>query len=184
MIQKHIRGWLARSKYIKIKKCSLLIQIYSRSLLARRLLNFKKQTRSAIIIQSNWKSYIAKRNYMKIRIRLIKLQSLCRGYLTRMNRRYAIESMKATIIQAQVRGWLTRLKYRRIIKGITLLQAHVRRRQARKVFKTLKIEARSVEHQRQLNKGLENKIISLQQQIEKIVHYIKIKYYSYYNVLL
>jgi myosin V len=176
MIQKHIRGWLARSEYMKIRKCLLLIQIYSRGLLARRLLKLKKQTRSAIIIQSNWKSFIAKRNYIKIKIKLIKLQAICRGYLMRMNRRYAIENMKATIIQAQVRSWLARQRYKKIIKGIILLQAHVRRRKARKVFKTLKIEARSVEHQLQLNKGLENKIISLQQQIEKIVKHTFIRY--------
>jgi myosin-5 len=77
--------------------------------------------------------------------------------------------MNAVKIQSQVRGWLARLRFRKVIRGITLLQAHFRRRKARKIFKTMKIEARSVEHQKQLNKGLENKIISLQQQIEKIV---------------
>lgn len=78
-------------------------------------------------------------------------------------------NMKATKIQACVRGWLARKRYRQVIHGIVLLQAHYRRRKARKIYKELKIEARSVEHQRQLNKGLENKIISLQQQIERIV---------------
>ena len=89
--------------------------------------------------------------------------------MARKNRELVIYNLKATVIQAQVRGWLARRKYKKVILGFTRLQAHFRRRKARKIFKTLKIEARSVEHQRQLNKGLENKIISLQQQIEKIV---------------
>ena len=97
------------------------------------------------------------------------LKSLCRGYLARKNRLLRIQHMKATVIQAHIRGWLERRRYLKIRKGIVQLQAHVRRRQARKIFKTLKLEARSVEHQRKLNKGLENKIISLQQHIEKIV---------------
>jgi myosin-5 len=97
------------------------------------------------------------------------LKSLCRGYLARKDRLLRILNIKATVIQAHIRGWLERKNYSKIKKGIIQLQAHVRRRQARKIFKTLKLEARSVEHQRKLNKGLENKIISLQQHIEKIV---------------
>jgi len=44
-------------------------------------------------------------------------------------------------------------------------QGAVRRRIARKKLKKLKIEAKSVEKQKELNKGLENKIISLQQRL-------------------
>lgn len=79
------------------------------------------------------------------------------------------KNVKATIIQSYVRGWLQRIRYRKILRGIVLVQAHFRRKKARKMYKLLKIESRSVEHQRQLNKGLENKIISLQQFIEKQV---------------
>ena len=68
-----------------------------------------------------------------------------------------------------MRGWLQRLRYKKILRGIVLVQAHYRRRKARRLFKIIKIESRSVEHQRKLNKGLENKIISMQQQIEKLV---------------
>ena len=40
---------------------------------------------------------------------------------------------------------------------------------ARKELKQLKIRAKTVEHQRSLNKGLENKIISMQQKISEMV---------------
>jgi myosin-5 len=39
IIQKHIRGWLARSKYVKIKRSILLIQSNARGCLARRFEN-------------------------------------------------------------------------------------------------------------------------------------------------
>ena len=81
----------------------------------------------------------------------------------------ARQHVKATFIQAHVRGWLARRRYKKIMRGIILLQAHYRRRKARKSYKIMKIESKSAEHQRQLNKGLENKIISLQQTIEKLV---------------
>lgn len=39
---------------------------------------------------------------------------------------------------------------------------------AKRQYKKLRIEARSIEHVKKLNKGLENKIISLQQKIEDL----------------
>ena len=185
MIQKHIRGWLARSRYVKIKKSTLLIQKLARGLLARRLVKHKRETRAAIKIQSMWRCYQTRKNYLKIRALIIGIQSLMRGYIARQNRLLIVKHMKATVIQAHVRGWLERKRYLKFRNGIIQLQAHVRRRKARKVFKTLKLEARSVEHQRQLNKGLENKIISLQQHIGKIVtpfFYFKIQNF-YFNLL-
>lgn len=76
MIQKHIRGWLARSKYVKMKRSALLIQSHARGLLARRLLKLKRETRAAIRIQSTWRSYVARRDYLKARSSILKIQVL------------------------------------------------------------------------------------------------------------
>ena len=134
-----------------------------------RLLKWKRETRAAIRIQSAWRGCVERRRYVGMRRTLIKIQTIARGYLARQKRAWLLRNRSAIVIQAHVRGWIIRRLYQRIVRGIVMLQAHVRRRQARKLFKSLKIEARSVEHQRQLNKGLENKIISLQQHIEKMV---------------
>jgi myosin-5 len=79
---------------------------------------------------------------------------------------------QATIIQKYVRGWLARIKYRRSIKRIVLIQCLYRRRIARRILRQLKTEAKSVEFMKNLNKGLENKIISLQQKINELVSLI------------
>lgn len=55
------------------------------------------------------------------------------------------------------------------MRGIITVQGRVKCFLARKQLKKLKIEARSVEHQKKLNKGLENKIISLQQKVTELV---------------
>ena len=73
------------------------------------------------------------------------------------------------MIQCQVRGLLCRRRYARARRQLVLLQCCVRRLIARRQLKALKIEARSIDHQRKLNKGLENKIISLQQRITEMV---------------
>ena len=82
------------------------------------------------------------------------------------------------VLQKYIRGWLSRVRYRRSQRQIIMVQCQVRRFIARKQFKKLKIEAKSVEHQKKLNQGLENKIISLQQRLtesEKISKTMKVR---------
>lgn len=55
------------------------------------------------------------------------------------------------------------------MRGLVAVQGRVRCFLARRELKSLKIQAKSVEHQRQLNKGLENKIISMQQKLSELV---------------
>lgn len=54
------------------------------------------------------------------------------------------------------------------MERVVKCQAAVRRFLARRRYKKLKIEARSIEHVKKLNHGLENKIISLQQKIDEL----------------
>ncbi len=76
MIQKHIRGWLAKRKYLKIRKSAALIQRYGRGVLARQLRLFKRETRSAIIIQSQWRGYLCRKQYARSLHTIVKLQVL------------------------------------------------------------------------------------------------------------
>lgn len=71
------------------------------------------------------------------------------------------------IIQKHVRGWLARCWYKRCLASIVYLQCCIRRMRARRELKKLKIEARSVEHFKKLNKGMENKIMQLQRKIDE-----------------
>lgn len=66
------------------------------------------------------------------------------------------------LLQARLRGWLARRAYRRVKAAVVLLQCCVRRRAARKELLALKAEARSVEKYRELNKGMEVKLMQLQ----------------------
>ena len=69
------------------------------------------------------------------------------------------------VIQTNVRGWLARKKYQKSLRDIIMVQCQIRKFLAKKKFKKLKVEARSVAHQKKLNQGLENKIITLQQKL-------------------
>lgn len=62
-----------------------------------------------------------------------------------------------------------RQQYLRAVRGLVAVQGLVRCYLARRQLKKLKIEAKSIEHQKKLNKGLENKIISLQHKLNEMV---------------
>lgn len=65
-------------------------------------------------------------------------------------------------LQAWVRCWLARRWFRRVRAAVVLMQCCVRRQSARKELRKLRAEARSVERYRELNKGMEVKLIQLQ----------------------
>ena len=55
---------------------------------------------------------------------------------------------KAIVIQRYVRGWLARTRYQKFLRGLVLLQSHVRRRAAKKQLKILKVNHRLIMYQR------------------------------------
>lgn len=70
------------------------------------------------------------------------------------------------IIQKCVRGWLQRTKFRRERAAAVIIQCAYRRMHAKRQLKQLKIEARSAEHLKKLNTGMENKIVQLQRKMD------------------
>ena len=92
-------------------------------------------------------------------------QARVRGLQARLRHIELVRNAKALIIQTNVRGYLARKHYKRAISNVIIVQCQVRKFLAKKQFKKLKLEARSVEHQKKLNQGLENKIITLQQKL-------------------
>ena len=165
MIQKNVKGWLYRKRYIRIYNATTTIQRFARGFVARRQVHHKRRTKAAITLQKSIRGWVKRKQYQELRERTIRLQTQIRAFMAR--RRYAelVRGAKAVVIQSHIRCWLARTKYKKTIKKIILIQCIFRRRQAKKQLKKLKIDAKSVDHQRKLNKGLENKIISLQQKL-------------------
>ena len=95
----------------------------------------------------------------------IGLQAQIRAWRARREFGEMKRNKAALMIQTAVRGWLQRKRYQKSLRMIVVAQSAVRRHFAKKELKQLKIDAKSVSHQKELNKGLENKIISLQQRL-------------------
>lgn len=64
---------------------------------------------------------------------------------------------------------MARKEYLQNRRRVIIVQSSIRRFLARRELKRLKIEARSVEHVTNLNRGLERKIIELQQRIDELI---------------
>ncbi|XP_062998493.1 unconventional myosin-Va [Elgaria multicarinata webbii] len=166
-IQKTIRGWLLRKKYLRMRKAAITVQRYVRGYQARCLATFLRRTKAAVIIQKFQRMYATRKRYCHKRGATIVLQSYLRGYIARNKYHKMLREHKATIIQKNVRRWLARLRYHRALEAIVYLQCCYRRMMAKRELKKLKIEARSVEHYKKLNFGMENKIMQLQRKIDE-----------------
>uniref|UniRef100_A0A671WPG4 Methyl-CpG binding domain protein 3b n=1 Tax=Sparus aurata TaxID=8175 RepID=A0A671WPG4_SPAAU len=158
IIQSRVRGWLARTRYTRICWATVTIQRYWRGALARRLALTLRYSKAALVIQKTYRMVVVRQLFLMIRQATITIQAFTRGTLER--RRYRLRA--AVLLQARVRGWLARRAYRRVRAAVVFMQCCVRRRAARRELLKLKTEARSVEKYRELNKGMEVKLMQLQ----------------------
>uniref|UniRef100_A0A673W9K5 Unconventional myosin-Va-like n=1 Tax=Salmo trutta TaxID=8032 RepID=A0A673W9K5_SALTR len=168
-IQKTIRCWLARKRYLRMRQAAITIQKTTRGYQARCLVVFLRRTRAAVIIQKNQRMLVARRRYQQQRSASITMQRLLRAYQARQTYRKLLYEHKVLTIQRWVRGWLARRRCRRSLRAVVYLQSCVRRMAARKELRKLRAEARSVEHFKKLNVGMENKIMQLQRKVDEQV---------------
>ncbi|XP_041825966.1 unconventional myosin-Vb isoform X2 [Melanotaenia boesemani] len=166
-IQKTVRGWLQRVRYRKIRKSAITLQRYGRGYLARRYAEFLRLSRAALICQKQYRMVRERRAYLRVRRATITIQAYTRGMFTRRIYWEFLLHHKALIIQKNVRGWLARRRFRRARGAAVIIQCAFRRMHAKKQLKQLKIEARSAEHLKKLNTGMENKIVQLQRKMDE-----------------
>ncbi|XP_009293600.1 unconventional myosin-Vb isoform X3 [Danio rerio] len=165
-IQKTVRGWLQRIRYRKIRKSAITLQRYGRGYLARRYAEMLRLTRAAVICQKQYRMVQVRREYLRVRRAVITIQAFTRGMFIRRLYQEFLLHHKAMIIQKTVRGWLVRKKYQRSRYAAIVIQCFYRRVRAKRQLKQLKIEARSAEHFKKLNVGMENKIVQLQKKMD------------------
>lgn len=164
-VQSCVRRFIERRKYLRITKAIRGIQTYGRGFLARRHAQEVRRDRAAVKIQKHVRGWLQRSRYNRLRKLVIGLQSRIRGYLARLL--YVERKTLCAIVTVQryARGYLARQKAQNTKRRIVICQAAIRRFLARRQYKRLRIEARSLDHVKKLNKGLENKIISLQQKL-------------------
>ena len=131
-----------------------------------RRANILRQNRAAVQVQRYMKGWYYHNKYVKTRRSVLGIQRFGRGYLARQKFAVAMDTYRAVEIQRFCRGYLARKRYNEKIENIVKIQACVRRFLAKRQFKKLKAEARIISHLQTKYKGLENKIIELQQKCD------------------
>ena len=168
MIQKNVKMWLYRKKYLRQISAARTMQRWVRGHLARQRVTGLRRNAAAVKIQAVVRGWLEVRRFRRLRRLAIGLQSQIRAWRARREFGELRRNKAALVIQTCVRGWLQRRKFNKTIKQVVMVQCVVRRYFAKKELKKLKIEARSVNKQKELNKGLEIKIVSLQQRLNEM----------------
>lgn len=125
-----------------------------------------RQNAAATTIQRYMRGWLHRKRYVQAKKSALAIQRYGRGFITRRKFAEELKNYKVTVIQRYCRGYLARKRYNEKIKGIVKVQSCIRRFLAKKKFRALKAEARSISHLQTKYKGLENKIIELQQKVD------------------
>ncbi|OPJ67397.1 unconventional myosin-Vb-like [Patagioenas fasciata monilis] len=167
LLQRHLRGWLARRRFARTRNAVVCLQRHARGMLARRFARLLRRTRAAVTLQKTLRMVLARRSYLRLRQAALTIQAFARGLFARRLYQQMVRHQKAVVIQAAVRGWLARSRYGRLRGAVIFLQCCYRRARARRELRRLRLEARSVEHYKQLHKGMEIKVIQLQCRLDE-----------------
>ncbi|KFZ57982.1 Unconventional myosin-Vb, partial [Podiceps cristatus] len=153
LLQRHLRGWLARRRFGRARAAAVCLQRHARGMLARRggrdgaFTRMLRRTRAAVVLQKTLKMVLARRSY--VRMQLLPGACLPVGFTTGSASRGAtapslspqmVRHQKAVVIQAALRGWLARRHYARLRGAIIYLQCCYRRVRARRELQRLRAQ--------------------------------------------
>ncbi|KAK9481064.1 P-loop containing nucleoside triphosphate hydrolase protein [Lipomyces japonicus] len=165
LIQKNLKRLFYRNRYLEIRNSVIAVQSVIRARLARSRFEQLKLDIAVTKIQSAYRGFAARRGYHESRRTIIQVQSFARGFLVRNGLLEGRQQDAARKIQRTYRGFAVRKDYTNYRRNVILVQSLFRRRQARKELQALKIEARSVNHFKQVSYALENKVVELTQNL-------------------
>ncbi|KAM5172132.1 unconventional myosin-Vc [Mantella aurantiaca] len=154
LIQKNIRGWVQRKKFLRARNAAIVIQQYFRGQRAvRQTISATaiKHTWAAIIIQKYCRGFLVRRIYQLIIVAAVTIQAYTRGYLARKRYRKIREEHKALILQKYARAWLARRRFQNIRRFVVNIQLSYRVQRLQK----------KLEDQNKENHGLLERLTSL-----------------------
>uniref|UniRef100_A0A3B4VDC7 Myosin VC n=1 Tax=Seriola dumerili TaxID=41447 RepID=A0A3B4VDC7_SERDU len=153
-IQKHVRGWSQRRKYLRVREAAIILQQYIRGKRTiRKTVSaaMLKQGWAALVIQRYWRGYRMRQIYQVVRLASVTIQAFTRGWVARKRYKKMMEEHKAVVLQKYARAWLARRRFQTIRRLVLNVQLSFRVQQLRK-----KIEEQSKE-----NRGLVERLTSL-----------------------
>ena len=118
VLQRCIRGWYARRRFLKMRA-------------------------AAIVIQKNFRAYNGKKKYQQIKNGYLRLQAVIRSRI--LSHRFRHLRGHMIRLQARSRGYLVRRELARKKWAVITIQSHVRRMIAQREYRKMKIERRALQ---------------------------------------
>uniref|UniRef100_W5LCH4 Myosin VC n=1 Tax=Astyanax mexicanus TaxID=7994 RepID=W5LCH4_ASTMX len=151
IIQKHLRGWSQRRRYLRLRQAAIIIQEYIRGKRRTVTAAALKQGWAAVVIQRHCRGYLVRRLYQLLRVAAITIQAYVRGWMARKRYKKMMEEHKALVLQKYARAWLVRRRFQTMRRLVLNVQLSYRVQQLRK----------KIEEQNKENRGLVERLTSL-----------------------
>ncbi|KAM6936964.1 unconventional myosin-Vc [Xenentodon cancila] len=153
-IQKHVRAWRQRRKFLRMRTAAIVLQQYIRGKKTIRKpvsAATLKQGWAAVVIQRHWKGYRLRQIFEVVRLASITIQAFTRGWMARKRYRKMMEEHKALVLQKYARAWLVRRRFQTIRRLVLNVQLSYRVQKLRK----------KIEEQNKENRGLMERLTGL-----------------------
>uniref|UniRef100_A0A671VN32 Myosin VC n=1 Tax=Sparus aurata TaxID=8175 RepID=A0A671VN32_SPAAU len=123
-IQKHVRGWSRRRKFLRMRQAAIIIQEYIRG---------KRTGWASVVIQRHWRGYRMRQVYQVVRLASVTIQAFTRGWMARKRyKKVCNRKQKALVLQKYARAWLARRRFQTMRRLVLNVQLSYRVQQLRK----------------------------------------------------
>ncbi|XP_036004480.1 unconventional myosin-Vc [Fundulus heteroclitus] len=125
-IQKHVRGWSRRRKYLRIREAAIILQQYVRGKrTVRKTVTAEALKRgwAVVVIQRHWRGYRMRQIYKAVRLASTTIQAFTRGWMARKRYKKMMEEHKVVVLQKYAKAWLARRRFqtmRRLVLNVQL----------------------------------------------------------------
>ncbi|KAF3446290.1 hypothetical protein FNV43_RR11469 [Rhamnella rubrinervis] len=142
IIQRKVRSYFARKKFIFLRMCSIQIQAFCRGQIARYHYECMRREAASLKIQKNCRMYLARNCYQKLWLSAVSIQTSMRGMAARYELKFKKQARAALVIQTQCRRYLARRCYLGMKRAAICMQCAWRGKVARRELRKLKMAAK------------------------------------------
>lgn len=165
MIQKNLRKVHVRKQYLAIRQSHIHLQSLLRGYLRRSAIQKEREVNAATKLQTVFRGFLARRQFKETRASVLTLQRAIRGLQARKSFRELQIAKSAIVIQKSYRGLVMRRLFATQRRSAVVIQSSFRRKLAQKELQQLRVDAKSVNHLKEVSYKLENKVIELTQSL-------------------
>lgn len=141
-IQSYAKRYLVRSEFLRVRQATIVIQAYTRGLIARREFEYRRREKASIVLQKEFRRWLARRKFLRIRQAAISAQSYYRGKVARKRAMAMKYEKSAVIIQSMWRKYRLQSDFRKNRRAAVAIQCAWRVRAAKRELRHRRMKAR------------------------------------------